>query len=246
MADTGAAPFVRSDAHLYRIGGLAGIIGGGLAIVANALHPRLGPDDLGQVPRFLDLIAGYTLWRMDHLLIIISVLLGLIAFVALARSMYAGPGAGWARLALPVALATGAVAAIAFSVDGVVFAGLAEDWAASGGSGRAAILERAETLAYVDHALFSVTVIGLLGLAPLLYGMALRSDGTYAAWIGTVAIIGGVLGLVSGSWMWLSGELNVGNFLILFTLASLAFAVWLLAASLGLYRRTQATPLKPG
>ena len=213
-----------------------------LAIVANALHPRLGPGDLGDDEAFLEMVAGSAIWRIDHLAIIVSVLLGLVAFVALARSITDLPAASWARVALGSALATGAVAAVSFSIDGFVLAGVAEDWTNATGDGRAAILERMAIIDYIDVALFALATMGLFGATQLLFGIAAWQSALYPNWIGGTAIVAGVTGFLSGAWMWLSGGLGVGNFLILFTITSALLAVWLLGASLRLLRLGQVQP----
>lgn len=228
------------DRLFYRIGGLAGIASAAIGLVANALHPRPGPGDVGDLPKFLDLAGDYALWKVDHFAIIVTVVLGLIALVAIARSLFGGPGDAWARFALVFALATGAVAAISFTIDGLVLGAVADEWVAAGPSARDALLERARTVAYFDTAVFAVATLGLFGVTQLLYGLALRQSRVYAAWLATVAFVGAAAGLASGTWMWFSGGFNTGNFLVLFTIASLALAVWSFAASLTLYRRSRA------
>src|SRR5688500_12476322 len=115
------------DSKLYRIGGLAGLTSGILGIVANALHPRPVPANLGNNEKFLELVSGYELWRIDHLVIVFAVILGLAAFVALARSLSFTPAAAWARIALAASIATGAVAVVSFSIDGSVLAAAADE-----------------------------------------------------------------------------------------------------------------------
>lgn len=224
------------ELDLYRIGGIAGIAAGILAVVANALHPRLAPSDLGETEEFLDMVADYSLWRLDHLAIIVTLALAVVAAVAIARSITDLPAAAWARVALASALVTGAVAAVSFAIDGFVLAGVAEDWADASGARRALMVERAETLEYVDGALFSVAIVGLFGVTQILYGLALRQSRVYPNWFGVTALVAGAVGLVSGAWVWLSGELGTGNFLVLFTITSVLFAVWVLASSLHLLR----------
>ena len=223
---------VPADLDLYRIGGIAGVAGGILAVVANALHPRPGPGDLGDTRELLGMVERTALWRVDHLAILVALTLGVIAAVALARSM-TNP---WSRLALAVTLVAGAVGALSFSIDGFVLAGVAEDWAAARGLRRALMLERAETLQYVDQAFFSVATVGLFGLAQELFGLAFWRSVAYPRWIGGAALAGGAAGLIAGVWMWLSGELGLGNFLIFFSISSVMFAVWVFAGSLQLLR----------
>jgi hypothetical protein len=227
------------EIDLYKIGGIAGVAGGILAVIANGLHPRPAPSDLGRTRELLDMVEGYSLWRVDHLAILVALCLGVIAAVALARSLGDPVPNPWARLALAATLVTGAVAAVSFSIDGFVLAGVAEDWAAARGLRRALMLERAETLQYVDLAFFSVSTVGLFGLAQGLFGLAFWRSTSYPRWIGAAALVGGGAGLISGVWMWLSGGLGLGNFIIFFTITSVLFAVWLFAGSLLLLRRSK-------
>lgn len=242
MATAVEAPRRRSavgELNLLSLGGMAGIAAGVLATVANALHPRLGPNDLGVPQKTLDLIAGYSLWKIDHLAIVISATLGLLAFVAIARSMLSSPGASWARFALGAAIATGAVSLIAFAIDGSVMAAIAKEWAGTPGAARAEVLNRYALVNYFDMAFFSVAVFGLFGVTQTLYGIAMRESKMYYGWVAPAAIVGGVIGLVSGAWMWMIGGLNVANFLILFTLTSVILGVWLIGASWKLLRMSQ-------
>lgn len=241
-ADTARTGAALPELDLYRIGGIAGIAAGVLAIVANALHPRPAPSDLGDTEELLDMVAGYSLWRLDHLAIIVTLALAIVAFVGVSRSITDLPAAAWARVALASALVMGAVGAVSFAIDGFVLAGVADDWASASGSGQALSLERAETLGYVDTALFSVTIVGLFGVTQLLYGIAVWQSSAYPRWIGATAVAGGVAGLIAGVWMWLSGDVGVGNFFVFFTITSVLLAVALLAASVYLLRKSRGAP----
>ena len=119
-------PSVVPDDHLHRIAGIAGILAGALAILANLLHPRFG--DLNDTEAVLDGIADYPLWRIDHLAIVLSVALGVAALAGVSRSMTELPAAAWARVALTSALVMGAVTVASFALDGFALAGVAEDW----------------------------------------------------------------------------------------------------------------------
>jgi hypothetical protein len=224
---------------LYRIGGIAGIVAGVVAIVSNALHPRLGPGDLGDQEKFLKMVSDFGLWRLVHLAIIVALIIALVAFVAIARSIIDLPAASWSRVAIAAAIASGGIATVSFAVDGFVLAEVAEDWAAGDSGGRGAVLDRMATIEYFDTALFSATIITLFGATQLFYGIALWTSETYSRLIGGIALAGGAAGLVSGISIAISGEIGTGNFLILFSISSVLLAVWLLAASVALLQRSR-------
>jgi hypothetical protein len=228
------------ELSLLRLGGMAGIAAGVLGIIANILHPRLAPKDLGNPIKTLDMIAGYGLWKLDHLAVVVASLLALVGLIAIARSMMSSAGAPWARVALGAAIATGAVGVVSFAIDGSVMGAIAKEWAGTPGAARAEVLNRFSLANYFDAAFFSMTVFGLFGATQLLYGLAMRESKMYPAWVGPAAIVGGTIGLVSGAWMWMVG-LNIVNFLVMFTITSVVLTVWLIVASWRLLRMSEST-----
>lgn len=223
---------------LHRIAGVAGVAAGVLGLAANVLHPRL--DDPGDTEALLDTIASYGAWRAVHLAIVASVALGVIALVGVTRSIAALRAAAWARVALPSAIVSGTLMAAAFAVDGFGIANAADEWA-SAGAARAEVLRQAETLAWAEGALLSVALLGLLGVTQVLYAVALWGSGTYPRWTGAAAAAGGAVGLVSGTWMWLSGGLGAGN-TVLFTITAALFTVWVAGASIEMLRGARGAP----
>ena len=222
----------------YRAGAIAGFVGGGLAILTNALHPRNFGDTTQDLLR---MVADYGPWRIVHLGIILSAFFGIFALVAIFRSIADGPST-WAWPALGVALVSAAVALVSFSIDGFALAGLADDWSAATGAGRAGILTAAQGLQHFDGALFMMNIMTLFGLTPLVGGIALWQDGTfYPRWLSGLGIVGGLFGLASGISQFLAGEITDLGFLVLFTIGSVLLTVWLLGASFVLWRRSAAT-----
>ncbi|HVF51976.1 MAG TPA: hypothetical protein VNC78_00035 [Actinomycetota bacterium] len=238
----------------YRLTGAAGLAGGVLAIVANALHPRQSPGKLGDVKDFMSIIDGFALWRLVHLLIITSVLLSMFGLIGIARVLTDEGRSPWANLCLPLGVLMGAVAAVSFAIDGFVMGGAAEQWAHSHlveavgdhFQPRAVAiheaLQRAETLSLIDGAVFAVAIMGLFGAAQLVYALALLKSDAFPGWTGVVGLVGGLGGLLSGSLMWMTGGFDVFNFLVLFTLTSVLFTAWLIGCSLVLYKRGAPAP----
>ncbi|HEX8100815.1 MAG TPA: hypothetical protein VF660_11520, partial [Actinomycetota bacterium] len=202
MATTVEAPAAaRTEASatttrgFYRAGAIAGFVGGGLAIITNALHPRNFGDTTQDLLR---MITDFGPWRIVHLGILMSAFFGIFALVAIFRSIADGPSP-WAWPALGIALASAAVAMVSFSIDGFALAGLAADWSAATGATRAGILTAAQGLQNFDGALFMLNIMTLFGLTPLVGGVALWQDGrVYPRWLSGLGIVGGLFGMASG------------------------------------------------
>lgn len=227
-------------ASYYRLCGRLGLAGGVLAVISNALHPRQGPGNLAgsrSLEDFLDMVAGFGLWRLDHLLIIFSLILGIAAFIGVAHLLVEEATSDWAPLCLPLGLVAGAVGAVSFTLDGFALGELGEAWKHASGPARAEVLARAEAVVLVDAALFTIAIFGLFGVTQLVYGLAMSRSGYFPSWIATTAIAGGIVGIASGIVQWMAGELNVASFLVLFTVSSVLLSVWLIGASVLLTRR---------
>jgi len=74
--------------------------------------------------------------------------------------------------------------------------------------------------------------------------VALRTDDTYPAWLGWVALLSGLVGGVAGFIQAFAGFTVVGT-LVLFTIASIAFTVWLLIVGAMLWGKTSRAAVAP-
>ncbi len=227
-----------SDRTLYRAGAIAGFIGTAIALVTNAVHPRnlFGEESAVALQR----IADFGPWLVVHLGFVVALLLGVITFMAVYRSIADGPSP-WARPALGVILVSSALTLTSFLMDGFGLWGLAQAWAGATGQAKATIATAAQGIVPFENALFVGTTIAFFGVAPILGGMALWTDGSYPRWVGGLGIAGGVIGVAAGITNFLAGEVTDFGFVVLFTISSVLVTVWFLALSVALWRRSQAT-----
>ena len=85
-------------------------------------------------------------------------------------------------------------------------------------------LERMATL--VGWMLF-VGAIGLFfGLTPLLYGIAVLTGDEYPSWLGYVAVLAGLVGVVTGTIVFYDGFSTLTDN-VLFPISSLLFTAWI-------------------
>lgn len=226
-----------SDRKLFRAGAIAGFVGTAIGLVTNAVHPR---DIVGvTTAERLERIAGFGPWLTIHFGFVVVLVLGLITFVALYRSLAEG-GSAWARPALATVLVSSAVAAVAFLFDGFGQGVLAESWANANGAAKASLLTTAQGLSAFDEALFVGTMLTLFGATPIVVGIALWTDRSYPRWVAWAGIVSGVLGGGAGVINYLAGEVTDFGYVV-FTTASFVATVWFLALSVLLWRRSEAT-----
>lgn len=223
------------DRNVLRAGAGAAMIGAVLGLVFNALHPRTG--DIASAEAELELVSDSGIWLFDHYMLAWAIAFGFIGLVAIGRS-FAGeePAGSWGRIAVASAVAGSAIAFLTIVVDGMAMHEVAEDWAAAPNSPQA--LATGEAVAAVGLALFTALQASLFGVTPVLYGVAGVTSNAYPRWLGYLAIGAGVLGLLTASIQFLAGisELTAN---VMFTIASLAFTVWLFVMGWNLWSRAQ-------
>lgn len=222
------------ERSLYRVGGGCSVVGAILSVVFNVLHPRFA--DIRSTETQLAETAGSALWIVDHLGILLGVVLMTAGLVALARSMQAGPGAGWARLGLAGAVVGAALMAVLMATDGIALKDVADAWARTPAAERGAALSAAHVLRQVNLALLSVWTTVFLGVTILSYGLAVAASGIYPAWLGWVGVLGGIGSLGVGLAMALAGPTVLVNN-VLFLILSLLITLWALALGVLLWRR---------
>jgi hypothetical protein len=227
-----------SDARFYRAGAIAGFIATALGIVANAMHPRDLFDLTGG--ERLQRIADFGPWLVVHFAVVVAVVLGLITFMAVYRSIADGPSP-WARPAIAFVLVSIAVALVSFVMDGFGLWGLAQAWTGATGSAKTTIASTADAMTSFETALFVGNILTFFGAAPIVGGMALWTDGTYPRWVAGLGVVGGIVGFAAGTVNFLAGEITDFAFIVLFTISSVLVTVWFLALSVLLWRRSQAT-----
>lgn len=213
------------DRRVMRLAGIGAMVGAVIAVIFNILHPRA--DDVENVRSEIQTALDEGIWLFDHYMIGWAIGLALLAFIGIGRSFTREPSASWGRIALIFGIGGTAILFTAVLVDG---------WA---------IKEAAETesedvavaVAYVGGALFIGGIGTFFGLTPVLFGAALLSGEDYPAWLGWVAVVAGLLGIVTGTIMFFDG-FSDATVNVLFPISSLLFTVWIGVMGYQLYQKS--------
>lgn len=222
---------VQSD--YFRWGGMAAVVGGGLGIVLNLIHPRT-TENVGNVRSHLEMIAGSDMWNFVHAGLVVAIAIGMLGIIAIALSMAGTSGELWARTWLVFSALSSAVLLITLAIDGAALKVAADRWAGSGDD--AVAFAAAAGVEGVATALFTAGVLTFFGIGPLLLAMAVMTSGTYPKSLGQVSMAAGALGVLTALLLWLQGGATVFNSIILFPIASLLGTLVLMWAGWTLYK----------
>jgi hypothetical protein len=157
--------------------------------------------------------------------------------VAIARSLHDGPGDTYARYGLLATVVGGAIALASISVDGYAARTAAENFAGASAQDQVGAFWAANAIDQLSTAIFNVWTMVLLGVSPLLLGMAAVRSKRYPAWVALAAVAGGAVCTVVG--LWGLGTTDQEMFQIPFLVGSLLVTLWILAAGWMLWQQPE-------
>ena len=219
------------DRSLFRVASACAVIGGLLSF-GNLLHPRSA--DMG-IEATLRLAVDSPIWVALHFVLFIGLLFVVAALSAIAFVVATGPARTFARFGMIAAMVGGALFLTSVALDGIVDKHLADAWASSTGADRSVALRVADAAAEINFALFSVGIFVLLGVAPLLQGMALLRDARFSRWLPLLALVGGAGSLAVGTIQIFGGFSYIATN-VLFPVFAFLLTIWLLGMGQALWR----------
>jgi hypothetical protein len=224
-----------SERWVFRLGGLAAIVGSLAGMVGNLIHPATPLDDPPGVARA---IADSNAWTAIHLIIIAGIILMLGGLLALHRSIQGGLAGALARFGWAAAIAGIAVGTVLVVLDGVTAKHLADEWAAAPAQERAAALRVVLANESSNFALAALFNILFAGVTFILYGLAVALSDAYPRWLGWVAVAAGLGSVGAGLIQALVGEpTNASR--ILTIIGPTVITLWLLIMGVLLVRKAR-------
>ncbi len=228
----------RVDQHaervLLRIGAVSPLLGLLIIFVADVFHGGHRPADLQAT---LPVYAANPYWELVHIAQLLGYLLLLPGFAALQRSIGEGASAALARLGFVVAVVALAIYGANQGVDGVAIQFVAEQWVSAPAADKADALRLADAVRHVEIGLTGFTQL-TLGIALLLYGLAIVLGRGYPRLLGWAATAIGALFVAVGV---VTAHYGFAD-LRLTTTAGLLLALWFLLLAVNLWRRAEGSP----
>jgi len=222
-----------SDVWIYRIGGVAAVVGSVAGIVGNLIHPATPIGDPQGVAR---VIAESDAWTPIHLVIMAGILLMLGGLVALAYSIRGGVAGALARFGLAAAVVGVTVGLVLVVLDGVASRQLAKEWAAAPPAEQAAALRIVLANETTNFALASLFNLVFAAATFILFGLAVALGDAYPRWLGWVAVLAGVGSIGAGLIQASTGQPTDAS-RILTIIGPTVITLWLLVIGLLLARK---------
>lgn len=220
-----------------RVGATCALVGSVLLFIGTYLHP-MDADPNEAVAAFTEYAADH-LWIASHLMQLAGIALMVTALLILARQLESARDTGWPQIATGGAIASLAVATMLQAVDGIALKVMVDAWAVAPAEQKEGAFHAAFAVRQVEVGLATMLSL-LLGLTVTIYGRALLADHTYPKWIGGLALVGGVLTVVSGVVMAYTGFSGLA--MAINMPASSILLVWMLALGVFMWRRGGSLP----
>ena len=226
-SDTGGVAAVTWPAK--RVTGLLAMTGAIVALIGNAIAPRLNGDDVAVYHR----IARSGRFEMAGVIVLVAIVLVIAAFAGISRTApvnVQGQLADYARLAVVVG---GAVAVVQVAVELYGYRQQALAFHRANSFNVVGAFWATNALDHVNSALMATWTLVFLGLAPILLGTA-QLRARFSGRLGLAAVVGGVVCAVVGFAELLKTDQS--TFDIPFAIGSVIVTLWLLGTGVVLWR----------
>lgn len=210
-----------------------------LALIGNGLSPRMSGDD---VPVYHQ-VANSTRFTVAAAIVLVALMLVTAAFVALGRPGTAGLIEPIRHGAVAAALVGGTIALAQAALQLSAYRQQAKAFDGANSHNVVSAFWATNAIDHVSAALFALWTLVLLGVAPMLLGVAQMRE-RVAARLGIAAIGGGAICLMVGIADLLVADQS--SFDVPFAVGSAVVTLWLLATGVLMLRRPQATVLDVG
>jgi hypothetical protein len=191
------------DRWVYRIGGIAAILGSILGGVGNLVHPVTPENDPEGVAR---VIAESGIWTPVHLTIVLGIFLMLGGLVAVHHSIRGGLPGALARFGLLAAVAGTTIGLVLVILDGVAARQLAQEWARAAPGEKSIALGLVHVNETMNFALASLFNFVFAAATFILFGLAVALSRVYPRWLGWLVVVAGTASIGAGLIQALVGE----------------------------------------
>ena len=218
------------DDQVHKTSAIMGIAGAVILFIGTLLHP-LQADPNDPQAAFIE-YASHHPWVAVHLIQLLGIALIIFSLALFSKIMANGNTRTWAQLGIVGATASLAIAIALQAVDGVALKMMVDHWAMAQSTDKAMLFYAAFGVRQIEVGLASMLSL-ILGITACIYGIAQKSHRDFPAWLGWLAIFGGLSTAAAGIVMAETGFSNTGmlinmpaNFLLLIWITLTGIWVW--------------------
>lgn len=212
--------------------GLA-ISGAVVALVGNALAPRINGDDVVVYHK----VAGSDRFALAAVIVLAALILVTAAFVGISRRLAGNARSELLDYARVAAIVGGAIGLMQTAVELYGYRQQAKAFDGANSHNVVSAFWATNALDHVNSAMFASWTIVLLGIAPVLLGIAQLRART-ASRLGLAAIVGGAVCFVVGIAQLLTADQSTYD--VPFAIGSVIVTIWLLVTGVVLWRQSPA------
>ncbi len=211
-----------------KVGGMVALVGGCVGFVVNLMHPTppAQPHDL------LKLVAATPHWPQLHFMGMLAILLILSSMAMLSRNLVGEMARAIGVLGRYIFIAGGTVVMVMTMVDGFASKKVADALFAADPAQQQLLAPAANSIIYIERALFPIFAGVFLGLAFMVMGAAVWRSENFPRWLGIWAMLGGLMCAVVG--FGVAFRLDVP--LPLWLVGVVAVVTWVLAMGVAMLR----------
>lgn len=220
---------------IFRIGGIAAVLGSLMAGVGNLLHPITPRND--DAEGVAHAIAESGQWTLIHMIIVLGTLFMLAGLVAIRHTAQGGLPEALARLGVYAGIIGLTIGLIIVTLDGVAAKVLADRWALLSGPEKDIGLQMVTLNETLNFALAGLFFMSFAGVPFLLLGLAVALSNTFPRWLGWIAVAAGIFS-VAGGFIQLFSGVPTNTTLVLTLIGPTVISLWLLVMGILLVRKT--------
>jgi hypothetical protein len=230
------------ERSVYRLGGLAAVVGAVLGGVGNLVHPVTPEHDPVGVAQ---VIANSGIWTPIHLVIVLGIFLMVGGLIAICHSIRGGLAGALARFGLFAAVAGATIGLVLVILDGVAARQLAQEWASAAPGEKATALGLVHLNETMNFALASLFNFVFAAATFILFGLAVAFSRVYPRWLGWAVLVAGVASVGAGLIQALVGEPTTAS-RVLTIFGPTVITLWLLVMGILLLQKARVGQIRSG
>lgn len=222
-----------TDRRLFKMGSIAGIWGALVAFPFVVTHPHLPP---GSAVGVLETVRDFGPWLFLHMGLMFVLVVILLGLAAISRSITGEKASSWGVCAFWVGVIGTVFGILGQGVDGLGFEVAKDIWVSADTADQGTAVLVAGGVAGVATGIFILVLFFYFGLTSLMYGLTFALSDEYPAWLTAMTLLGGTLGL-SAALATYYDDFSDPVYYGMFIPSAVLFLLWVLAASIILYRK---------